>query len=54
VEVALTDKGRDILRNLDPHVNRMPRAVLGHLGAAKLKQLKRLLEHVIAGLGTFP
>ena len=54
VEVAITDKGREILRNLDAHVDRMPRAVLGHLGAGKLKQLKRLLEHVISGLGTFP
>ncbi len=54
VEVAITDKGREILRSLDPHVNRMPQAMLGHLGARKLKQLGQLLEHVIAGLGTFP
>ena len=54
VEVAITDKGREMLRSLDPHVNRMPQAVLGHLGAARLKQLGRLLEHVISGLGTFP
>jgi hypothetical protein len=32
----------------------MPRAVLGHLGAAKLTQLARLLEQVIADLGSFP
>jgi DNA-binding MarR family transcriptional regulator len=54
VEVAITDKGRDVLRTVDPHVNRMPKAMLGHLGAAKLKQLGQLLEHVISGLGTFP
>jgi DNA-binding MarR family transcriptional regulator len=54
VEVAITDKGREVLRSLDSHVDRMPRAVLGHLGAGKLKQLKGLLEHVISGLGTFP
>ena len=54
VEVALTDKGRELLRTLDPHVNRMPRAMLGHLGAARLKQLGQLLEYVISGLGTFP
>jgi DNA-binding MarR family transcriptional regulator len=54
VEVAITEKGREVLKSLDPHVNRMPRAVLGHLGATKLKQLGQLLEHVIAGLGTFP
>ena len=39
VEVAITDKGREVLRRLDPHVNRMPPAVIGHLGARKLKQL---------------
>jgi DNA-binding MarR family transcriptional regulator len=54
VEVGLTDKGRDVLRSLDVHVNRMPKAVLGHLGTTKLKQLGELLEHLIAGLGTFP
>lgn len=54
VEVGITDKGREVLKSLDAHVNRMPKAVLGHLGAAKLKQLGELLEHVISGLGTFP
>ncbi len=54
VEVGITNKGREVLRALDPHVDRMPRAVLGHLGQAKLTQLARLLERVIAGLGTFP
>ncbi len=54
VEVGITDKGRDLLKTLDSHVDRMPRAVIGHLGAAKLKQLGQLLEHVIADLGTYP
>ena len=54
VEVGITDKGRQVLKALDPHVDRMPRAVLGHLGPAKLTQLARLLEQVIADLGTFP
>jgi DNA-binding MarR family transcriptional regulator len=54
VEVGITDKGREILKSLDPHVNRMPQAMLGNLGAKKLKQLGRLLEDLIAGLGTFP
>jgi DNA-binding MarR family transcriptional regulator len=54
VEVAITDKGREVLRNLDPHINRMPQAMLGHLGGPKLKQLGQLLEQVISGLGTFP
>ena len=38
----------------DQHVDRMPRAVLGHLGPAKLTQLTKLLEQLIADLGTFP
>ena len=54
VEVGLTEKGHDLLRALDPHVDRMPKAVLGHLGARKLAQLGQLLEQAIAGLGTFP
>ena len=54
VEVAITGKGRELLRTLDPHVSRMPKAMLGHLGAARLKQLGQLLEQVISGLGTFP
>ena len=54
VEVGITGKGRELLRELDVHVQRMPKAMIGHLGAARLKQLGQLLEHVIAGLGTFP
>ena len=54
IEVAITDKGREVLKGLDPHVNRMPKAVLGHLGTAKLTQLRALLEHLVSGLGTFP
>lgn len=54
VEVGITDKGREILKNLDPHVERMPRAMIGHLGPKKLEQLRLLLEDLIADLGTFP
>lgn len=54
VEVGITDKGRAVLGALDPHVGRMPKAVLGHLGARRLAQLARLLEQAIAGIGTFP
>ncbi len=54
VEVAITDKGREVLSSLDPHVARMPKAMLGHLGTKKLEEFGRLLEDVIAGLGTFP
>jgi DNA-binding MarR family transcriptional regulator len=54
VEVGITDKGREVLKNLDVHVERMPRAMMGHLGAKKLAQLRQLLEALIADLGTFP
>jgi DNA-binding MarR family transcriptional regulator len=54
VEVAITENGLQLLRNLDPHVDRFPRGMLGHLGPKKLEQLRALLEQVIADLGTFP
>lgn len=54
VEVAITDNGREVLRGLDAHVDRMPKAMLGHLGARKLERLGRLLENVISELGAFP
>ena len=54
VEVAITDKGREVLGGLDAHVDRMPKAMLGHLGDRKLAQLGRLLELVISELGAFP
>src|SRR5438093_5915738 len=45
VEVGITGKGQQILRSLDEHVDRFPRAMLGHLGPKKLEQLGVLLEH---------
>ena len=54
VEVGVTDKGLAVLRGLDTHVERMPKAMLGHLGAKRLRLLGRLLEAVIADPGTFP
>jgi DNA-binding MarR family transcriptional regulator len=54
VEVGITGKGQQILRTLDEHVARFPKAMLGHLGPRKLEQLGALLEHVMAELGTFP
>lgn len=54
VEVGITDKGREVLNNLDAHVDRMPQAMIGHLGPKKLAQLRQLLEDLIADLGTFP
>jgi len=54
VAVGITAKGRELLRGLDVHVERMPKALLGHLGSRKLAQLAQLLEHVLSDLGTFP
>ena len=54
VEVGITDKGLAVVRGLDSHVQRMPKALLGHLGPARLRQLGNLLEAVISDLGTFP
>jgi len=54
VEVGITARGRAILHDLDVHVKQMPKAVLGRLGAKKLGQLARLLEHVLLELGTYP
>ena len=54
VEVGITDKGLALVRGLDAHVQRMPKALLGHLGLERLGKLGSLLEVVIADLGTFP
>ena len=54
VEVGITDNGLALVRGLDAHVQRMPKALLGHLGVERLGQLGSLLEAVISDLGTFP
>jgi len=54
VEVGITEAGLALLHDLDVHVRRMPKALLGHLGPARLRQLRKLLEAVIADVGTFP
>lgn len=54
IEVGITDKGLALVRRLDAHVRRMPKALLGHLGLERLRQLGSLLEVVISDLGTFP
>ena len=54
VEVSISDKGLALVRGLDAHVQRMPKALLGHLGVERLRQLGSLLETVISDLGTFP
>ena len=54
VEVGVTDKGLSLLRELDAHVEKMPKAVLGHLGPKRLRQLGDLLDAAIEGMGTYP
>jgi DNA-binding MarR family transcriptional regulator len=54
VEVAITEKGLGLVRGLDAHVLRMPKALLGHLGVERVRQLRSLLEAVISDVGTFP
>jgi DNA-binding MarR family transcriptional regulator len=54
VEVGITEKGLQVLRTLDEHVDRFPKAMLGHLGSRKLAQLRTLLEDAMKDLGTFP
>jgi DNA-binding MarR family transcriptional regulator len=54
VKVSITAKGLALLRELDPPSLEMPRAVIGHVSAAKLRQLAVLLEEVLEGMGTYP
>lgn len=54
VHVGITEKGEQLLRSLDAHVDRMPRNMLGHLGSKKLEQLAVLLNQALSDLGTFP
>ena len=54
VEVGITAQGLKLVRDLDPHARRMPKALLGHLGPVRLRQLTKLLEAVISDLGRFP
>jgi DNA-binding MarR family transcriptional regulator len=54
VEVGISANGVRVVRGLDAHVRRLPKALLGHLGPERLRQLGDLLGAVIADLGTFP
>jgi DNA-binding MarR family transcriptional regulator len=54
VEVSITKKGLDLLKELDPHSLQMPRSLMGHVSAAKLRQLTTLLAEVLDGMGTYP
>ena len=39
--------GAALVEQLDPHVARMPKAMVGHLGEAKLKRLAKLLDEAM-------
>ena len=54
VEVGITDAGLAVLRELDAHAARMPKALLGHLGPKRLRQLADLLDAALGGMGTYP
>ena len=54
VEVSITQKGLDLLQELEPHSLQMPRALMGHVSATKLRQLATLLAEVLDGMGTYP
>ena len=54
VEVSITAKGLELLQALDPHSQRMPKTLIGHVSAAKLRQLTKLLSEVLDGIGTYP
>ena len=54
VEVKITGKGLELLRTLDPHSLRMPRAIVGHVAPPKLRQLAKLLDEMLDGMGTYP
>ena len=54
VQVGITSKGLEVVGGLDAHTHRMPKALLGHLGVERLRQLGSLLEAVISDLGKFP
>jgi len=54
VEIGITDKGQETLRGLDDHVRQFPKAMVGHLGARRLEQLRALLEELMTDLGTYP
>ena len=54
VEVEITGKGLELLRELEPHSQRMPRALIGHVAPRKLRQLSKLLAEVLDGMGTYP
>ena len=54
VDVDVTAKGLELLKELDPHALKMPKALLGHMSQAKLKQLADLVGECLDQMGTYP
>jgi len=54
VEVGITREGLALLKQLDPAVQRFPKAMLTRLGAKRIDQLAVLLQDVLSSLGSFP
>lgn len=54
VEIGISAKGLALVASLDPHVARMPVALVGGLGKTKLRQLATLLDELLEQFGTFP
>jgi DNA-binding MarR family transcriptional regulator len=54
VEVGITKEGLAVLKQLDPAVQRFPKAMLARVGAKRIDQLAVLLQEVLSSLGTFP
>ncbi len=54
VEIGITPQGLALLKTLDPHVDRLPPALVGGLGQKKLAQLSALLDELLEKFGTFP
>lgn len=44
VWTQITDHGLDLLRSMDPEIQRIPVDLLGHMSGAELSQMIRLLE----------
>jgi len=54
VETGITREGLAVLAELDAHAKRLPKALVGPLGARRVKQLAALLNALIDEMGAFP
>src|SRR5579872_2033614 len=51
VETGITQEGLAVLAELDAHAKRLPKALIGPLGARRVKQLAALLNALIDEMG---